>query len=117
MKSSRRSERVGGMLRDEISRAVHRVVQDPRIRGVTFTGVKLSSDLRHARVYYSVLGDRKRQEQVREGLLSARGVIKREVGRHLQLRYVPDMEFFFDASLGHAEQIENLLRQIEDPET
>lgn len=105
------------MLRDEISRAVHRVVQDPRIRGVTFTGVKLSSDLRSARVYYSVIGDRDRQEQVREGLLSARGVIKREVGRHLQLRYVPDMEFFFDESLGHAEHIENLLKEMQDPET
>ena len=105
------------MLRDEISRAVHRVVQDPRIRGVTFTGVKLSSDLRSARVYYSVIGARERQEQVREGLLSARGVIKREVGRHLQLRYVPDMEFFFDESLGQAEHIENLLKEMQDPET
>ena len=117
MKSSRRSERVGGLLRDEISRVVHRVVQDPRIRGVTFTGVRLTADLRHARVYYSVIGDRQRREEVREGLVSARGVIKREVGRHLQLRYVPDMEFFFDESLGHAEHIENLLRQLQDPET
>lgn len=116
MKSSRRSERVGELLRDEIARAVHRVVRDPRIRGVTFTNVRLSSDLRYARVYYSVIGDRERTEQVREGLLSARGVIKREVGRHVQLRFVPDMEFFFDDSLGHAEHIENLLRQIDDSE-
>jgi ribosome-binding factor A len=117
MKSSRRSARVGGLLRGEISRAVHRVVKDPRIQGVTFTDVKLSSDLRYARVYYSVIGDSRRQEMVLEGLRSARGVIKREVGRHLQLRYVPDIEFFFDDSLGHAEHIERLLREIRDSET
>jgi ribosome-binding factor A len=115
--SSRRSERVSGLLRDEISRAVHNVVRDPRIRGVTVTKVKLSGDLRHARVYYSVMGDSGQQEQVREGLKSARGVIRREVGRHVQLRYVPDIEFFFDDSLKHAQHIENLLRQIDDPES
>lgn len=116
MKSSRRSVRVGGLLRGEISRAVHRVVKDPRIQGVTITDVKLSKDLRNARVYYSVIGDSKRQETVLEGLRSARGVIKREVGRHLQLRYMPEIEFFFDDSLGQAENIENLLRKIRDSE-
>jgi ribosome-binding factor A len=108
---------VGGLLRDEICRVVQRVVQDPRVRGVTFTNVKLSRDLRYARVYYSVIGDRQRQEQAREGLLSASGVIRREVGRHLQLRFVPEIAFFFDGSLGHAEHIENLLREIEPADT
>ena len=117
MRSSRRSEKVSGLLRGEISRAVHRVVKDPRIRGVTFTDVRLTNDLRHARVYYSVIGGSQRQEEVREGLLSARGLIKREVGRHLELRYVPDIEFFFDDSLGQAEHIEGLLRQIQDSES
>jgi ribosome-binding factor A len=50
-------------------------------------------------------------------LQSAKGVIRREVGRNLQLRYVPDIEFFFDDSLGHADHIEGLLRQIRDSET
>ena len=115
--SSRRSERVSGLLRDEISRAVHRVVRDPRIRGVTVTSVKLSSDLRHARVYYSVMGDARQQEQVCEGLKSARGVIRREIGRNVQLRYVPDIEFLFDESLRNAQHIENLLREMDDAET
>jgi ribosome-binding factor A len=116
MRSSRRSERVGGQLREEISRAVQRVVKDPRIQGVTVTDVQLSSDLRYGRVYYSVIGEDTRREEVREGLESAKGVIRREVGRNLQLRYVPDIEFFFDDSLGHAEQIDRLLRQIRDAE-
>ncbi len=92
-------------------------MKDPRIRGVTVTNVKLSNDLRHARVYYSVIGEGQRKDEVHKGLQSARGVIRREVGRNLPLRYVPDIEFFFDDSLEHAEHIENLLRQIEDPET
>ncbi len=104
-------------MRDEISRAVQRTVKDPRIRGVTVTDVEVSSDLRYARVYYSVIGEDPRRAEAQEGLESARGVIRREVGRNLQLRYVPDIEFFFDDSLGHAEHMEALLRQIRDGET
>lgn len=104
-------------MREEISRAVQRVVKDPRVRGVTVTDVELSSDLRYARVYYSLIGQDRQREEVHAGLQSARGVIRREVGRNLQLRYVPDIEFFFDDSLGHAEHIEGLLRQIRQSET
>jgi len=117
MRTSRRSTRVGGQIREEISRAVQRVVKDPRIQGVTFTQVKLSKDLRYARVYYSVIGEDQRLEEARAGLQSAKGVIRREVGRNLPLRYVPEIEFFFDDSLGYAEHIESLLRQIHDAET
>ncbi len=105
---------MGGQVLEEITRAVLRVVKDPRIRGVTFTDAKLSKDLRYANVYYSVLGDERRQKDVREGLESARGVIKREVGRHLQMRYVPEIRFFFDHSLEQAEHIESLLRKLHD---
>ncbi len=100
------------MLLEEIAQVVRRVVKDPRTQGVTLTEVRLSADLRHARVYYSVLGDDRRQEEARKGLTSARGVIRREIGRHLRLRYVPDIEFFFDPSFDHADRIERLLRQI-----
>ncbi len=116
MSESRRAKRVGGQLLEEISRAARRVVKDPRIRGVTFTEVKLSNDLRYARVYYSLIDEGGRRDEAKEGLRSARGVIRREVGRHVQLRYVPDIEFFFDDSLSQAEHIENLLRQIRDSE-
>lgn len=104
-------------MREEISRTVQRIVKDPRIRGVTVTDVKLSSDLRYARVYYSLIGEAPRREEAHDGLQSAKGVIKREVGRNLNLRYVPDIEFFFDDSLGHAEHIERLLRRIRESET
>ena len=108
---------MGGQLREEISRTVQRTVKDPRIRGVTVTDVKLSNDLRYARVYYSLIGEARKREEAHQGLQSAKGVIRREMGRNLKLRYVPDIEFFFDDSLGHAEHIESLLRQIRESET
>lgn len=92
-------------------------MKDPRIHGVTVTDVELSSDLRYARVYYSLIGEEPKRAEAQEGLQSATGVIRREVGRNLQLRYVPDIEFFFDESLGNAEHIESLLRQIRESET
>jgi len=114
---SHRTERVSDALLQEISRAVLRVVKDPRIQGVTLTGVKVSKDLRNARVYYSVLGEAPRQREALEGLRSATGVIKREVGKHLRLRYVPEIEFFFDESLAYAERIQNLLNTLEGPQS
>jgi len=117
MRTSHRTERVSDALLQEISRAVLRVVKDPRIEGITITGVKVSKDLRNARAYYSVLGDTQRQRDALEGLRSAKGVIKREVGRNLSLRFMPEIEFIFDDSLAYAEHIQNLLNTIEKPES
>ena len=112
MSRSRRPERLSGLLLQEISRTVLHVIKDPRIQGVTFTEVNVSSDLRHARVYYSILGEGESQEEAAKGLQSAKGLIKREVGRHLSLRYMPEIEFIFDDSLLQAEHIEKLLTGI-----
>lgn len=116
MKRSRRTERLSGLLLEEISRAVQRVAKDPRIQGVTFTGVNVSPDLRSARVYYSILGEPERQKAALEGLQSAKGLIKRELSSHLNLRYMPEIDFFFDDTLQYAEHIETLLKKIEPTE-
>ena len=113
MKRSRRTVRLSGLLLEEISRAVQRVVKDPRIQGVTFTKVNVSRDLRSARVYYSVLGTTERQKAALEGLQSAKGLIKRELSHHVNLRYMPEIEFYFDDTLQYAEHIETLLKKIE----
>ena len=113
MRPSRRTERLNGLLLAEISKAVRRVVRDPRIEGVTFTGVNVTRDLRIARVYYSVLGKSDSQEAAHEGLQSAKGVIKRELSRNLDLRYMPEIDFFFDDTLQYAEHIEKLLKKVQ----
>ena len=117
MKRSRRTDRMCGQLLKEISSSVIHVVKDPRIRNVTFTRVEITSDLRKAYVFYSVLGEQQQQEEASQGLESAKGIIKRELGHRLSLRYMPDLEFTFDPSIQHAEHIQKLLRDIEIEDT
>ena len=112
MSGSRRTERLNGLIHEELSRIMLRVVKDPRVKGVTFTHVKVSKDLRHARIYYSFLGSDDERLNAHSGLKSARGVMRREIGRNLQLRYTPELEFFFDDSLEYAEHIEKLLKDV-----
>ena len=112
MSGSRRTERLNGLIHEELSRIILRVVKDPRVKGVTFTHVKVSKDLRHARIYYSLLGGSDDRSNAEKGLQSAKGVMRREIGRNLQLRYTPELEFFFDDSLEYAEHIEKLLKDV-----
>jgi len=100
------------LILQEISTTVLRSVKDPRIQNVTFTAVEVTLDLRLARVYFSVLGEEAQQEAALQGLQSAKGLIKRELGQRLSLRFMPDLEFFYDASIRHAEHIQKLLNDI-----
>ncbi len=113
MKRSRRMERLNGLFLQEISGIVLREVSDPRIRSVTFTGVDVTPDLHLARVYFSVWDAKQDWEEASRGLQSAKGVIKRDLGNRLRLRYMPDLEFIFDPSMQNAEHIDRLLKEIE----
>lgn len=108
----KRAERVGDLIKREISEMLIRGIKDPRISMVTITRVNISDDLRVAKVYFSVMGgdeDRKRNLQ---GLNSAKGFIKREVGKRIHLRYVPDIIFKFDPSLEYAEHINRMIKEL-----
>jgi ribosome-binding factor A len=107
---------LNGLLLSEIARAVLHVVKDPRTADITITTVKVSRDLRHARVYFSLIGDRPKQDDARRGLQSASGLIKRELSRHLKLKHIPDLEFIFDDSLEHAEHIDTILKGLQESE-
>jgi ribosome-binding factor A len=107
--AGKRSARVGEKLLREIAELIEHRVKDPRLRGVTLTGVNMSSDLKYARVYFSVLGEESRPEDALTGFTSARGFIRREIGARMELRYVPDLEFRHDTSLEHGEKMERLL--------
>lgn len=112
MKRTRRTERLSGLLLQEISGTVLREVNDPRTRAVTFTAVEVTPDLRLARVYFSVLDPTRQREDAARGLESAKGLIKRALGPRLGLRFMPDLEFVYDASIQRAERIERLLKAI-----
>lgn len=107
-----RATRVAHHIQEELGRILSRGLKDPRVGFVTITGVELSPDLRHARVYYSVMGTEEEKRQTAEGLDAAKGFLKREVARALSLRYVPELRFLYDDSAERGARIEKLLREV-----
>ena len=110
----KRSEKVGDLIREEISQIFLRELKDPRIGFVTITKVAVSDDLKVAKVYYSVFGGEQEKKEVLQGLGSAKGYVKRELGRRIRLKYMPDISFMFDDSLEYGEHIEELLQGVKD---
>ena len=107
-----RADRVGDLLVELISDLLRKEIRDPRINAVTVTGVKVSKDLRHARVYFSLLGRQEDRKTVSAGLKSATGFIRSKVAKQLNLRFVPTLEFFYDESEDEAQRIDELLNQV-----
>jgi ribosome-binding factor A len=107
----RRSDRIGEAVLREISALLMRDIKDPRLRGVTLTAVKVTPDLRHARIYFSLLEGPQRVREATLGFRSAAGFIRQKIGRDLGLRYAPELDFEFDASAERAARIDALLRK------
>ncbi|MCK9274431.1 MAG: 30S ribosome-binding factor RbfA [Syntrophales bacterium] len=112
----KRAERVADLIKEEISRIVLREVRDPRIRDITITEVKVTDDLRFARIYFTPLGKNNFHEDTIAGLRQAKGFMRRELGKQLRLRYVPDLEFLFDESFAYGDRIERILADLHKAE-
>jgi ribosome-binding factor A len=108
-----RAARVGDLLKEELSDLLLRNIKDPRIGFVTITEVRVSADLRHARVYFVTHESGEEQRRTLEGLESARGHLRGELGRRLSLRYVPDLSFTVDETLDHSFRIREILKSLE----
>jgi ribosome-binding factor A len=104
-----RAQKIGVLIRNLISEMIVRKIKDPRVGLATITEVEVESNLRIARVYYSVQGDEKRRQLVGQGLKSAKGYIKRELARALGIRFMPDLIFEFDSSLIRSQRLKDLL--------
>jgi ribosome-binding factor A len=109
---TQRQERVGQLLRDEISRIVQRGMRDPRLGLVTLTEVEVSADLRQARVYVSVYGDEETVRQTVEALSGAAGYIRVELSRAVKLRYIPELTFHYDDSLARGARVLELMEKL-----
>jgi ribosome-binding factor A len=107
-----RSDRVGDLLIEVIAELLRKEIRDPRIGTVTLTGAKVSRDLRHARIYFNLLGQPEEKKEVLAGLKSATGFIRSKAAKQLNLRFVPTIEFFYDETEDEAQRIEGLLRQV-----
>lgn len=111
----RRPERVGEMIRFEISELLIRGLRDPRIGLTTVTQVKMSPDLKLAKVYVSVLGGVEERKQTLAGLNSATPHIRHEIGARLRLRNTPELTFFYDKSIEYGARIEELIQKTKQP--
>lgn len=113
--SSYRPERVAEQIHKEISRLLLDGIKDPRVACVTLTEVKLTRDLRLARVYFTVNGDDESDRlQAESGLKSASAFIRRQLGDAISMRYIPELRFQYDPSVSYGRKIEDLLRQVKD---
>ncbi len=111
---TKRSERIGELILEYVSQLLIRQINDPRIGGVTLTGAEVSRNLRHARIYFSILAEKEPKGEVLTGLKSATGFIRSKIARELALRFVPEIEFVYDNTQEKAQRIEELLRQVKD---
>ena len=112
MSRFKRADRVADLIQMEISDILLRQVRDPRIGAVTITGAKVSDDLRTARIFFVELGKDQCSAEVKTGLASATGFLRRELGRRLQLRRVPELLFSYDPSFAYGNRIERLISEI-----
>ena len=115
---SDRLRRVDEAMREVLSDAVTKEIKDPRVGFVTVTAVDTASDLRHAKVFISVLGDDGVRQRSLDGLRSAHGFLQRRVADELRIKHTPTLEFLYDDSLDRGLRIEALLQEQqrgEDP--
>jgi ribosome-binding factor A len=112
---TRRPDRVAEAIREEVATFLAEGVKDPRVVGlVTVTGVDVTRDLRHAKVYVSILGSESERSATLDGLASVAGHLRSRIGRALRLRLAPEIAFKLDQSVAHAARIETLLAQLHE---
>jgi ribosome-binding factor A len=112
----KRADKIAETIHELISGLLIKGVKDPRIGFTTITGVKVSDDLHLATVYFSVVGDDTEKKSTEKGLNSARGFIRKELGKNLRMRYVPDITFRYDVSQDYGRRIDSLLEEIKTME-
>ncbi len=107
----KRADRVADLLHKELSQLLLREVKDPRLRAITITAVRVSTDLRHARVLFTGGAEAEHEAQL-QGLRSAAGFLRGHLGRRLDLRYAPELTFEVDESVDRTLEVMRLLREV-----
>ena len=114
--TSLRPQRVAEQIKQETAKIIRDELKDPRLGFVTVTTVNVSNDLRHVKIYVSVLGDSQSKEQSMAALNNATGFVRRELGKKVKLRYTPEVIFRFDDSIEHGVKIHRLLNEMQGKE-
>ena len=112
-----RTKRVAERILEELADMSERgEIKDPRVDFVTFTEVDLSRNLRHAKIYFSTLGDDKKIKDTTDGLNSAKGYIRSALAQKIRIKYMPEIEFIFDDTVRSSARISKLLHDIHEEE-
>jgi len=112
MANFKRAARVADLIQIEIADILHKEIKDPRIGSLTITDVSLSDDLRVAKIYFVEMAQDVCDEKIQEGLERAKGFIRKELGRRLQLRYIPEVIFRPDHSFAYGSRIDRILAEL-----
>ena len=113
MAKNLRIEKLQELIKQEMGKMLLKELKDPRIGFVTVTDVEMTGDLREAKIYVSVMGGEEQVKTSLEGLNSALGFIRREIGHRIRLRFTPEISFALDTSLDYGDHIQKLLLQVE----
>jgi len=110
----KRSERVEELIREEVSEILREKVSDPRIGFISITSVKVSPDLENASIFVSIYGDEKKKNEAMQGLYSATGFIRGELGHMIELRLTPKIQFVRDDSLERGSKVLSIMSKFEN---
>lgn len=109
---TQRTDRLGEVIKEELSQIIRTKLRDPRIGFITITGVKVSPDLRHAIVYFSVLGDESKLQESLQGLESSKGFLRTELGNRVRMKYLPELDFKLDSSIKEGIRIAEIINHL-----
>ena len=108
----KRSQRIQELLLEEISKLLQGGLKDPRIGFATLTRVEVSDNLKHAKIFISVMGSEKEKTDTLNALKNAKGFVRNTLGKNLYLKYVPELEFKKDENAEHVEKITRILNDL-----
>ncbi len=114
MVSKLRLQRINERIREELSEMLIQEISDPRLGGISVTDVEVDRELAYANVYVSAVEGSERAKEILQGLAHARGYLRRELSRRVELRTFPQLRFHWDPTFERAERIERLFAEIED---
>lgn len=114
--SSRRALKAAEAVREVVSMAILTEIRDPRVRDVTVTYVEVSSDLRHAKVHVSIMGNQTQQDLALHGLQNAAGFLQSRIADRVELRYTPKLAFVLDQGVKRSIEVAEILRRVLPPE-
>lgn len=112
-----RAEKVQEFIKQEISNIILSELKDPRIGFVTVTQVEITGDLRHAKIYISLMGSDEQKADTWQGLQKALGYMRTEIGKRIRLRFTPELSLHLDESLDYSARIQELLIKIKQEES